>query len=97
MPNREIAGIKFENDERGKPVPGFTDGTPKIVQLIMKQSGGAIKSEKQAEYLILGFSILAIVISIFLFFNRSEGKKQKIEVSPGRTIIYPDDAPPRIQ
>ncbi len=43
--------------------------TPKMVQLVMKLSGGAIKEQKQAEYVLLGFAILAIIISLFLFFG----------------------------
>jgi hypothetical protein len=49
--------IKFYNE---------TD-TPKMVQLVMKYSG--VKEQKQAEYILLGFVVLAIGISLFLFFR----------------------------
>lgn len=42
---------------------------PKMVQLIMKWSGGAIKEQRQAEYVLLGFVVVAIGISLFLFFG----------------------------
>ena len=40
--------------------------TPKIVRLVMKFSGGAIKEEKQAEYVLFGFVVVAVIISVFL-------------------------------
>jgi hypothetical protein len=38
-----------------------------MVQLMMKYFG--LKEQRQAEYLLLGFVILAIGISLFLFFG----------------------------
>ena len=49
--------VKFYNE---------TD-TPKIVQLVMKWSGA--KEQKQAEYILLGFVIITIGISLYLFFG----------------------------
>jgi hypothetical protein len=48
-----------------------TPDIPKMVQLVMKWSGGAIKEQRQAEYILLGFVVLAIIISLFLFFGAS--------------------------
>jgi len=50
---------------------------PKIVQWVMKLFGGAIKDERQAEYVLLGFVIVAIGISLYLFFG-SGNKQPKI-------------------
>ncbi|MEK7081213.1 MAG: hypothetical protein AAB902_02395 [Patescibacteria group bacterium] len=50
---------------------------PKIVQLVMKCSGGAIKQEKQAEYVLLGFVVVAIIVSLFLVFRGRGNKQQK--------------------
>jgi len=36
---------------------------PKMVQLVIKWSGGAIKEQRQAEYVLLGFAILIFLIS----------------------------------
>ncbi|MFA6258004.1 MAG: hypothetical protein WC671_03295 [Candidatus Paceibacterota bacterium] len=49
--------VKFYNE---------TD-TPKIVQLTMKLSGA--KDQKQAEYLLLGFVVLCVGISLFFIFR----------------------------
>lgn len=43
--------------------------TPKIVKLVIKYSGGAISDEKQANYVLFGFVVVAIVVSLFLFFG----------------------------
>lgn len=48
---------------------------PKMVRLVMKLSGGAIKEQKQAEYILLGFVVLAILVSLFLVFSGGGGKK----------------------
>ncbi len=44
---------------------------PKIVRLVMKLSGGAIKEEKQAEYILLGIVILMLGLSLYFFFRGS--------------------------
>ena len=59
-----------------------TSDAPKIVQLVMKISGGAIKDERQAEYVLLGFVVVAIIVSLFLFL----GGGKKI-ISPPKEII----------
>ena len=46
---------------------------PKMVQLVMKWSGGAIKEQKQAEYILLGFVVVAMAVSLFLFFRGGNG------------------------
>jgi len=59
-----------------------TSDAPKIVQLVMKCSGGAIKDERRAEYVLLGFVVVAIIISLFLVLGG--GKKN---ISPPKEII----------
>jgi hypothetical protein len=60
-------GVKFQ-DEWRQPARSFYPGTPKIIQWLIKYSGGLIKDEKQAQYVLLGFIVLAIIVSLFLFF-----------------------------
>ena len=65
--NNEVSGIKFETDS-WKAVKYYNEtSTPKVIQWVMKFSGGSIKEERQAEYILLGFVIVAIGISLFLF------------------------------
>ena len=50
---------------------------PKMVQLVMKWFG--FKEQKQAEYVLLGFVVMAIGISLFLVFW---GTKNTVSVMP---------------
>ena len=69
MEQNQSNGIEFETDSY-KAVK-FYDQTnaPKIVRLVMKYSGGAIKNETQAYYVLFGFVVVAIGVSLFLFFR----------------------------
>lgn len=40
---------------------------PKMVQLVIKYSGGSIKDLRQAEWVLFGFAILVIVVSFFIY------------------------------
>lgn len=42
---------------------------PKIVKLVIKLSGGAIKEQRQAEYILLLFVLIIFFISFYLFFS----------------------------
>jgi hypothetical protein len=55
---------------------------PKMVQLVMKWSGGAIKEQKQAEYVLLGFVVVAISISLFLVFRRRDEGIKILPMTP---------------
>jgi len=66
--------IGIQNEQQSNQV--FFPGTPKIIQWVIKYSGGLIKDEKQAQYVILGFVVLVIIISLFLIFGG--GGKQEI-------------------
>lgn len=61
------------------PELGQSYQPPKIIELVIKHSGGLVKDEKQANYVILGFVTLAIVISLFLFFGGGETSKIRLE------------------
>ncbi|PIS17481.1 MAG: hypothetical protein COT59_00480 [Candidatus Nealsonbacteria bacterium CG09_land_8_20_14_0_10_42_14] len=65
------------------PGPYVSSTTPKIIRWLIKYSGGLIKNERQAFYVILGFIVLAIIVSIFLFSGR--GGEQEIFTPPPAT------------
>ncbi|MFH1575643.1 MAG: hypothetical protein ABIB55_01710 [Candidatus Nealsonbacteria bacterium] len=66
--------------------PYVSPTAPKISRWLIKYSGGLIKNEKQASYVILGLIVLAIIISIFLFSGRGRGGgEQKIFTPPSAT------------
>ena len=65
--------IKFEGEQQY--VRPYYSDTPKIIQLVMKYSGGLVKDEKQANYVLIGFVVVAIIVSLFLFFGGGGVKK----------------------
>ncbi|MFY9461906.1 MAG: hypothetical protein WAP51_01755 [Candidatus Sungiibacteriota bacterium] len=62
------SGKKFQEEKRSSEYV-FYPGTPKIIQWVVKYSGGLIKDEKQAAYVLFGIITLAIIVSLFLFFG----------------------------
>jgi hypothetical protein len=76
---KEVEGVKFETDSY-KAVKFYNEtAPPKMVKLVIKYSGGAVKEQRQAEYILFGFVVLATIISLFLFFTtgRTQPKSQK--------------------
>lgn len=65
--------VKFNEEYEAMPL--YRSGTPKIIQWIIKYSGGLIKDEKQANHILIGFIIVAVIISLFIFFNNGEVPK----------------------
>lgn len=63
----------------------------KLAEFLVKYSGGLIKNEKQASYVILGFVALAIIISLYLFFGG--GKTETKTPSPENFINKPQFLP----
>ncbi|MBI4155694.1 MAG: hypothetical protein HY507_00490 [Candidatus Zambryskibacteria bacterium] len=82
------SGVSFEEDKWKTQVPSFADETPKMVKLVMKISGGAITEQRQAEYVLFGFVIVAIITSLFVFFNTGSSNKQDLHT------IYQEDLTP---
>jgi hypothetical protein len=58
-------GVKFEGEQQS--ARSFYTETPKIIQWTIKHSGGLIKDERQASYVLLGFFGIAILLTIILF------------------------------
>lgn len=56
---------KFQ-DKQEEPAQVFRPGTPKIIQRVIKYSGGLIKNENQAVYILIGFVALAIIVTIII-------------------------------
>lgn len=70
---------RFEDEEFQRSVDYHNSQTPKVIQWVIKYSGGYIKNKNQANYVVLGFIILAIIISLFLFF----GGDEEAQITPG--------------
>ena len=82
--SREVEGVKFEN-ESYRAIKFYKENVaPKMVSAVIKYSGGAVKGQRQAEWVLLGFAILMMGISIYLVFggvnNNSMTKEQQAQI-----------------
>jgi len=77
---------KFQ-DKQEEPAQVFRPGTPKIIQRVIKYSGGLIRNENQAAYILIGFVALAIIASLFLVFRGTGVKTQEIFAPPAEAPI----------
>ena len=68
---KALKEFEMENVEQEQEVPSVSKNleTPKMIQLVIKYSGGSIKNEKQAQYVLLGFVVIVVGISLFLFWG----------------------------
>ncbi len=80
VPKMPTSGISFDTDNyrsiNKEEVP-----LPKMVKLVMKLSGGAIKEQRQAEYVLLGFVAIIISISVYLFFGANGSRQSSFSPS----------------
>ena len=88
------AGVQFDLETESRQ--SFTVKKPKIVEWVMKVSGGMIKSETQANYFLLGFVAVGGVV-IFIMLSNLGGTKPKFEAPAGYHIVYPQNAPARLE
>ena len=72
----ELAEALKEFEEKSKieenqnsPQTSAVPEVPRMVKLVIKWSGGAIKDQRHAEYALLGFIVLAFAVSFYLFFG----------------------------
>jgi hypothetical protein len=87
--------VVFEGEEFQRPNILYQSSTPKIIQGVMKYSGGLVKDEAQAIYVIIGFAGIFIVCLFFIFgIGRNAAE---IKAPPGMEVIYPENEPPRLQ
>ena len=95
VPKKEVEGIQFEIPSYGAVKFYSETDTPKVVKLVMKWTG--FKEQKQAEYVLLGFVVMAIGISLFLVLGStisSRGQKLTPEQQSKLLEIMPQDKPP---
>ena len=83
--NNEPPKIVFEGEQYQTP-RSFQAPTPKIVQWVIKYSGGYIKDEKQANYFWIGFVALAIVVVIIFLFSGGSGSKPAVPSITGAPV-----------
>jgi|SRR6185369_742295 len=60
--------------ETAQAAPKVSNGAeisdlPTMVRWVIKLSGGAVKEQRTAEYILLGFAIAVVCIALFIFFD----------------------------
>ena len=71
--NDSDTGVKFQ-DSGWRAMKHYREPeTPKIIQWVIKYSGGLVKDNRQANYVLLGLVSLFLVITIILFSNAFSG------------------------
>lgn len=93
--NNQQPQVTFENEEFQRPAAISQIQPPGIVGWAIQYSGGLIKDEKQAQYVLVGFVVVAAIFVSVLVFS-SGGNTAKFEAPPGQKIIYPENEPPRL-
>jgi hypothetical protein len=90
--NYEEEGVSFDTD---KEVEKYTaikfykeTAEPKMVKAVMKYSKGVVKDQRQAEWILLGFVVVAIGTSLYLFFGTANSNSLQSRNTPlGQPII----------
>jgi hypothetical protein len=61
---------------------------PRMNRWVMKLSGGLIKSEKQTNYILVIFSIIVFLVSLFFFFGGNVSV-DKSKINQGEILSIP--------
>lgn len=70
---------------------------PKVVQWVIRYSGGLVKDEVRAMYVLLGFVVLALAASAFLLWVGLRTGGPSMQLPPGAKLIQPPDGPMRLE
>ena len=76
--------VQFKEEWRPQQFVPKKGWGEKMADFLVKYSGGLIKNETQASYVIIGLVAVAIIISLFLFFGGggTPGKPEDVKVLP---------------
>lgn len=67
--------LKLDEEQRYAPSFDSDSGTPKMIQWVIKYSGGLVKDEKQASHALIGFVTAAIIVALFLIFGKHKAQE----------------------
>ena len=70
--NTESVSFNEDSTDKYKVIESYKEAsTPKMVKFVIRVSGGAIKDQRQAEWVLLGVVVIVMGISLYLFFWES--------------------------
>ena len=82
----EEKSVEEQQQKQSIENPNIRKDTSRMVRLTMKLSGGLIKEEKQAEYIMLAFAVLVFLVSGYLFFIGLGGNKKMNPKIPAEVL-----------
>jgi hypothetical protein len=59
----------LESGQWQSPTQPDFSGTPRIIQWVIRYSGGLVRNERQASFVVLGFVALAIIVFLITIFT----------------------------
>ena len=84
------SGVKYTDDNGWRAVRYYRDPqSPKVVQWVLQYSGGLVRDEKQAQYILLGFVAVVIATSLMLVFGGVTGTQSKFTPENFTPITLP--------
>jgi hypothetical protein len=81
--------VEFENQDERPSGYYNQKKTPKTIALVIKFSRGYIKNEQQANYVLIIFAVVAIIISFILF--------SRLSSAPSKAVQFREDIPLEIR
>ncbi len=88
--------VVFEGEQFAQTRTPLTASKPTITQWLVRNSDGLLKNEQQAQYVVLGCIVLALIVSGGLLVSRAKSKAV-FKAPPGYEVVYPVNAPPRLE
>ncbi len=84
----ESSQIIFENEELQRSGAHITQPQlPKIVQWVIRHSGGYVRNEKQAASALMIFVVLAVIFSLSMFLRRENTVKPAVPSITGAPAV----------
>ncbi len=90
VPLKEVEGVQFDTPTYGAIKFYKEKEPPKMVKAVIKYSKGAVKNQKQAEWTLFVFVVVAVGISIYLLF----GANARPRLSAQDLLLTPNHAVP---
>jgi hypothetical protein len=89
---KEVEGVSFDTDaeaESYRAIKFYKETVePKMVKAVIKYSGGAVKNQRQAEWILLGIVCAMVVISIVIIYHSSVISSAQPVALPQDYVIY---------
>ena len=78
--NDSSSRVAFDEEQKYQPVAPQVNSSPRFTRLVMNMSGGLVKNETQAQYVLIGVVVFSVLIILFSM------------VQPSRTNVQEDTA-----